>query len=208
MVDRKSKDAIAARVKEVKGLKQQVKVLQDQLRRAARDAVQAVKAELGEEVRVLKESCERLQETVRRANAHVTAARASEAAAMLSKEAYIQDAIAYRVLMVPAFKGDKGDLKQADERIAVHDKMVMARDAAKSEKDLLILQQQGALTKANALTHRRADRGEGGRCHAGRDARHRQREDPHARFQSRGAQDREEAKVWQAGWAPPASPHR
>ena len=49
-----------------------------------------------------------------------------------------RDAVAFRTLMMPAFKGDKGDLQDAEERLARRDKMVATRDEKMVEKDSII----------------------------------------------------------------------
>ena len=49
-----------------------------------------------------------------------------------------RDAVAFWTLMMPAFKGDKGDLQDAEERLARRDKMVATRDEKIVEKDAMI----------------------------------------------------------------------
>lgn len=65
---------------------------------------------------------------------------------------YKDDAIAYRVINVSAFKGDKSDLQLADERIARLVKMVAARDVSKAEKDSVIRKLQNELTEVGKMT--------------------------------------------------------
>ena len=105
--------------------------LRRMLEQKSRNEVQKVEGDFIAADVASKDLINCLKETVATEKSRTKQALKGEAVAIARADMYMREAINFRVLMMPAFPGEKNDLQLADERMARRDKMVEARDESK-----------------------------------------------------------------------------
>ena len=119
--------------------------LRRMLEQKSRNEIQKVEGDFIAADVASKDRIKCLKETVAAETRRTMRALKGEAVAIARADMYMREAINFRVLMMPAFPGEKNDLQLADERMARRDKMVEARDESKRAQAEIIRGLRGQL---------------------------------------------------------------
>lgn len=118
-----------------------------QLHAKSTNQSQALEAEYLTQIEALQSTLEGMRRAASKSKGDVRRAIEGETIATSRADNFMTDAISFQVMM-----GGKGELRNAEERLARRDKMITARDVSKLEKDALIKSLRSQLTSAGEET--------------------------------------------------------